>query len=110
MITQLGIESDNFFGGEHATYVPVKLVWGISGVDRARLDKWQPSDRGDAIFSAVSIVIVRYPLVSVAPYVRSNRLVSVDWYRSWGCPARLMSNSFQLFQFPSKTISVLHWK
>jgi hypothetical protein len=50
MLTKLNIEQRKYVGGSDARYVYVQVVWGVESVTRDQLNRWQPSDRGDAIF------------------------------------------------------------
>ena len=39
-----------YVGGSDTAYVSVTAVWGVDNVDRKDLNRWTPSNRGDAIF------------------------------------------------------------
>lgn len=50
MLTLFNVEQTKYVGGNDARYVYIDIVWGVESVDRERLNRWQPDDRGDAIF------------------------------------------------------------
>lgn len=52
MLTVFNVQQTKYVGGNDARYVYITLVWGVESVDRARLNRWQPDDRGDAIYDA----------------------------------------------------------
>jgi hypothetical protein len=52
MITRRQDADAKFYGGDQAEYLGVSMAWGIEGVDRSNLDRWQPSDRGEAVWDA----------------------------------------------------------
>ncbi len=50
MLTMFNVQQTKYVGGNDARYVYITLVWGVDSVDRVNLNRWQPDDRGDAIF------------------------------------------------------------
>ena len=51
MVQRLADAELEFFGGDVVNYIKVDLSWGIAGVDRSKLNRWVPVERGEAIFA-----------------------------------------------------------